>query len=146
MIVDKMYTTLHTCEYSTNIPIYLILFPNPFTNRRSPFLFVNITSFFWQRLLFCFFVFTGCFNLKFIFYLFRFNLIFVSFCIFFFFIFSWPCCSFILYSGSRFSDFSPRWFVRLSNLRTFKNSQFLCYASSPFYQSITSLKKITWIP
>ena len=74
---------LAQCEYSTNIPIYLTLFPNPFTNRISPFLFVNITFFFWQSLLFCFFVFTGYFNLKFFFYLFRFNLIFVSFCIFF---------------------------------------------------------------
>ena len=70
-------------DYSTNIPIYLTLFPNPFTNRRSPFLLVNITFFFWHRLLFCFFVFTGCFNLKFIFYLVRFNLVFVGFCIFF---------------------------------------------------------------
>ena len=72
---------LAQCEYSKNIPIYLTLFPNPFTNRRSPFLLVNITFFSSQRLLFCFFVFTGCFNLKFIFYLFKFNLIFVNFCI-----------------------------------------------------------------
>ena len=56
---------------------YLTTFPNPFTNKASPFLFVNV-SFLWEKfVLFQFFYWLFCF--PFWLYMFRFNLIFVSF-------------------------------------------------------------------
>ena len=94
--------------YSTNNPICLALFPRPFTNKASLFLFFNLISFFLYWL-FCFQV---CFVL------FRFILNFVSFgCLllvllqFFFF-----------FAKSTINDFKflPRRFIRLTNLRTFK--------------------------
>ena len=107
--VLRIPSTQSSCPhtvYSTNNPIYLILFPSPFTNRASLFFFVFVS----------FLYFTGCFNLNSVLLclgLIWFLLILVAL--------SWSCCSF-LYQGELviISDFSPHRFVRLSNLRAFK--------------------------
>lgn len=68
---------LAQCEYSTNIPIYLTLFPNPFTNRTSPLFFSTFLSFLAK--IFFFHCFYWLFIFQFYLVLFRFNLTFVSF-------------------------------------------------------------------
>ena len=40
------------CLFSTNNPIYFILFPSPLRNMEKPFLFVNINFFFLSQLFF----------------------------------------------------------------------------------------------
>ena len=79
---NKIIMSVH-CVYFTNSPIYLTLFPSPFANRATPFLFVNICFcffflfFFFEKassLLQCFY---WLFCIQFWFVLFRFNLIFV---------------------------------------------------------------------
>ena len=70
--VLRIPSTQSSCPhtvYSTNNPIYLILFPSPFTNRASLFFFVFVS----------FLCFYWLFQFKFCFIMFRFNLIFVNF-------------------------------------------------------------------
>ena len=61
---DKIFMSAH-CGYSTNNPIYLTLFPSPFTNRASPFLFASICFFFLTKAFFCLINFTGSFVFNF---------------------------------------------------------------------------------
>ena len=68
----------HTCANSTKNPIYLTVFPSPFTNKATVFLCVKIT-FSSRKRLFCYFVFTASFG-----FLFRYHLIFVTFRFLFF--------------------------------------------------------------
>ena len=120
---NKIIMSVH-CVYFTNSPIYLTLFPSPFANRATPFLFVNIcfcfffVFFFLRKRLLCYNVFTGYFAFNFgLFCLgsiwFLLELI----------IFSWSCSSFFLFLQGELlmiSDFSPHRFGRLTNFGTFK--------------------------
>ena len=90
----------------------LLLRPKEVNSRLS-----TLISFFEKLFFFCFFVFAGCFSFNFIF--------FVCFGLIWFFlvlvIFSWFCYNFLLHGELiMISNVSLRWFVRLTNLGTFK--------------------------
>ena len=85
----KMFMPTY-CVYSSTNPIYLNLFPSPFTNRAIPFL-LSTFLYFLEKDFFCFIVFTGCFAFNF--GLFFSGLIWSTLVLV---IFSWSCCSFIL--------------------------------------------------
>ena len=103
------------CAYSTINPIYLTLFPSPFTNRAIPFLFFNINFFFWKMLVLLLCIYWPFWS-QFCFYLLRFNLVFLSFGFLFLLLQQFSFISGLV----MISDFSPCWFARLTNLGTFK--------------------------
>ena len=128
---------MHThCVYSTNNPVLLTLFPSPSTSKQiSQLLFVNITFFFWKSIFFAFFMFTGYFAFNFVFFYFGFIWLLSVLVIFY-----WSCCNFFLQGELvLMSDFSPRWFVRFTNLETFKQKQLLCYECFPLQQASQSI-------
>ena len=95
---------------------------------------------FFKETFFCFFVFTSCFGFNFVSFYFSLNwftLVLVMFL--------WSCCNFIFQGDLiMISDFSPRLFVRLTNLVTFNKKQLatlLWIFSCPSVLTIKSLKK-----
>ena len=80
-------------------------------------------------------------------FLFRFSLIFVCLRYLVLVIFSWYCCNFLLQGELIMtSNFSPRRFVKLSNMGIFKWKHLATLLWSASTSSVNSLKKGLWEP
>ena len=80
-------------------------------------------------------------------FLFRFSLIFVCLGYLVLVIFSWYCCNFLLQGELIMtSNFSPRRFVKLSNMGIFKWKHLATLLWSASTSSVNSLKKGLWEP